>query len=77
MRYVDDPRCFEMLANAIVKQAADDYRNARKALLRKPDACQPKEHIRDVKKFFRSGWYQLLTSVDGEYLLRRLEEEAG
>ena len=77
MRYVDDPRCFEMLANAIVKQAADDYRNARKALSRKPDACQPKEKIRDVEKFFRSGWYQLLTSVDGEYLLRRLEEETG
>ena len=28
MRYVDDPRCFEMLANAIVKQAAEEYRNA-------------------------------------------------
>lgn len=49
MRYVDDPRCFEMLANAIVKQAADDYRNARKALSRKPDACQPKDQIRDVE----------------------------
>ena len=77
MRYIDDPRCFEMLANAIVKQAADDYRNARKALLKMPAACQPKEQIRDVEKFFRSGWYQILTSVDGEYLLRKLEEEAG
>ena len=76
MRYVDDPRCFEMLANAIVKQAADEYRNARRALIRMPNAVPPKEKIQDVEKFFRSEWYQLLTSVDGEYLLRRLEEEA-
>lgn len=66
-----------MLANAIVKQAADEYRNARKAILRRPNAVPPKEKIQDVEKFFRSEWYQLLTSIDGEYLLRRLEEEAG
>ena len=42
-----------------------------------PNAVPPKERIQDVEKFFRSEWYQLLTSVDGEYLLRRLEEEAG
>ena len=77
MRYVDDPRCFEMLANAIVKQAADDYRNARRLLTRMPDAFQAKERIQDVERFFQSEWYQLLTSVDGEYLLKRLEEEAG
>lgn len=66
-----------MLANAIVKQAADDYRNARRLLIRMPDACPAKERIQDVERFFQSEWYQLLTSVDGEYLLKRLEEEAG
>ena len=66
-----------MLANAIVKQAAEEYRNARRILIRMPNAVTPKEKIQDVEKFFRSEWYQLLTSVDGEYLLRRLEEEAG
>ena len=76
MRYVDDPRCFEMLANAIVKQAAEEYRNARRALIRMPNAGHLKEQILDVEKFFHCEWYQLLTSVDGEYLLRRLEEEA-
>ena len=77
MRYVDDPRCFEMLANVIVKQAADEYRNARRALIRMPNAGHLKEQILDVEKFFHSEWYQLLTSVDGEYLLRQLEEEVG
>ena len=77
MRYVDDPRCFEMLANAIVKQAADEYRNARRVLIRMPNAGHLKEQILDVEKFFHSEWYQLITSVDGEYLLRQLEEEVG
>ena len=46
----DDPRCFEMLANAIVKQAAVEYRNARRILIRMPNAVPPKEKIQDVEK---------------------------
>ena len=29
----------------------------------------------EIERFFRSGWYSQLTSVDGEYLIRRLQEE--
>ena len=29
----------------------------------------------EIEKFFRSGWYSQLTSVDGEYLIRRLQDE--
>lgn len=29
----------------------------------------------DVEKFFRSAWFQVLTTVDGEFLLRKLQEE--
>lgn len=28
-----------------------------------------------MEKFFRSQWYEMLTKVDGEYLIRRLQEE--
>lgn len=28
-----------------------------------------------IEKFFRSPWYQQLTSVDGEFLIRRLQDE--
>lgn len=28
-----------------------------------------------VQKFFRSSWYQQLTSVDGEFLIRKLQDE--
>ena len=30
----------------------------------------------DIERFFRSGWYKALTSVDGEYLIQKLREEA-
>ena len=29
----------------------------------------------EIERFFRSGWYSQLTSVDGEYLIKRLQEE--
>lgn len=28
-----------------------------------------------IEKFFRSHWYQQLTSVDGEFLIRKLQDE--
>lgn len=28
-----------------------------------------------LEKFFRSSWYQQLTSVDGEFLIRKLQNE--
>lgn len=30
---------------------------------------------RALEKFFRSSWYQQLTSVDGEFLIRKLQNE--
>ena len=29
----------------------------------------------EIERFFRSGWYSQLTSVDGEYLIKRLQDE--
>lgn len=31
----------------------------------------------EIRRFFRSGWYATLTSVDGEMLLKKLDEEEG
>ncbi len=31
----------------------------------------------EVERFFRSQWYSALTSVDGEMLIRSLQEEVG
>ena len=60
---------YENLANAIVLQAVKDYRDALKRLKKKPGN-------QTAERFFRSGWYKALTSVDGEYLIQKLREEA-
>lgn len=66
----------ERLANAIVIQAAEDYRAALKRIKRNPKNRDAIDEALQIERFFRSGWYQVLTSVDGEYMIRRLQEEA-
>ena len=66
---------YENLANAVVVQAAEDYRRALKALkrcARNKDALALKE---ECERFFQSGWFSILTAVDGEWLMRKLREE--
>ena len=31
--------------------------------------------MKDIEKFFRSDWFTALTNVDGEVILRKLQEE--
>lgn len=75
MKYVDDRKAYERLANAIIKQAADDFRNAHRKLMRDTHDYEARKRIREVEEFLTSKDYQKLTTVDGEYILRRLKEE--
>ena len=65
----------ERLANAIILQAVTDYRVALKRLKRNPKDGETIDEAMRVESFFRSGWYSQLTAVDGEYLIRRLQDE--
>lgn len=67
---------YENLANAIVLQAVKDYRDALKRLKKKPGNQAAMSVAMECERFFRSGWYKTLTSVDGEYLIQKLREEA-
>ncbi len=69
----EDP--YERLANAIVLQAVTDYRVALKKIKANPRIKDAINEALQIEKFFRSGWYSVLTSVDGEYLIKRLQEE--
>ena len=69
----EDP--YERLANAIILQAVTDYRAALKRINRKPEDWETIDEAMRVESFFRSGWYSQLTAVDGEYLIRRLQDE--
>ena len=64
------------LANAIVKQAAQDYRDALKFLRKHPDSKEAMATAMEVEDFFHSDWYALLTTLDPEVLINRLRKEA-
>ena len=66
---------FEGLANAIVIQAAVDYRLALKQLRQNP-LFQPAIRMSyEVERFFRSDWFSILTRINGIKLLARLKTE--
>ena len=69
----EDP--YERLANAIVLQAVSDYRVALKKIKAHPKNREAISEALEIEKFFRSGWYSILTDVDGEYLIRALQDE--
>ncbi len=66
---------FEGLANAIIIQAAADYRLALKQLRQNP-LFQPAIRMSyEVERFFRSDWFSILTRINGIELLTRLKTE--
>ena len=66
---------YESLANTIITTAAKDYMAALKILKKSPANVTAKCTVDECERFFRSSWYAALTSVDGEFLIRRLREE--
>ena len=66
---------FEGLANAIIIQAATDYRLALKQLRQNP-LFQPAIRMSyEIERFFRSDWFSILTRINGIELLARLKTE--
>ena len=66
---------YEILANAIVEQAAKDYRWVRTALGKDAENVAATAMLSETERFFRSAWFGQLTSLDGEWLLQKLEGE--
>ncbi|MCC8106431.1 MAG: hypothetical protein LIO99_10600 [Clostridiales bacterium] len=66
---------YESLANAIILRAVRDYRDALKKPARGRENTSAEDTKRECERFFRSQWYSALTSVDGEMLIRKLNEE--
>jgi len=67
--------CYEKLAGAIVLQAVDDYRTAIRHLAQRPDNDLARRTVREVERFFRSGWFGELTEIDPEMLISKLKAE--
>ncbi|QKN23202.1 hypothetical protein [Caproicibacterium lactatifermentans] len=67
---------YENLANAIILHAVKDYRTALKCLKANPRNKSALADKGEIERFFRSSWFSVLTSVDGEMLIRSLQKEA-
>ena len=63
------------LANAIVLSAVKDYRKALKRLKKFPWDESSRIMKKECERFFRSGWFAVLTSIDGEVLIEKLKAE--
>ena len=66
---------YEKLANGIVLQAVKDYREALQNLRINPSYPDALRTVSEVERFFRSGWFSVLTSVDGVVLMEKLRKE--
>lgn len=69
----EDP--YTGLANAIILQAVKDYRDAIKKLSRGRVNKDAEIKKQEVLNFFRSDWFGVLTEIDPEMLIRKLDEE--
>ena len=66
---------YENLANAIILQAVKDYRHALKLFARNSKCTFALSTKAECERFFHSERFQMLTSVDGEMLIRKLNAE--
>ena len=66
---------YENLAHGIVLRAVEDYRDALRELRINPSYPNALRTVSDVERFFRSGWFSVLKSIDGVVLMERLRKE--
>lgn len=67
---------YQALANAIVRQAADDYCAVLIRLRKRPNDRELRFEKRRLEHFFHSGWYDTLTNVDPKQLMKALQAKA-
>ena len=72
-----DPMTYavEEFANGIIIQAANDYRKAMKDLWLCPRNREARIVKRACERFFKSRYFNQLTTISGTWLMRKLKEE--
>ena len=66
---------YQRLANAIILMAYNDYRAELKTLQKYSRNENSLQNIKILERFFRSGWYEMLTTVNAEYVMNKIKEE--
>lgn len=63
------------LANAVVLQASQDYREVSLMLKYRPNQRRLLKQKETLECFFLSGWFKKLSGLDGEALLKSIQKE--
>ena len=66
---------YENLANAIIVQAVKDYRKVLRTLSLYPHNRSAQYERRSIEQFFRSDYFSVLTNLNPETLIVRLNKE--
>lgn len=66
---------YQLLANAIVEQAAIDYFNLLAGFPPLPDTGSVIPTKREIEKFFHCNLFGLLTDINAEYLITKIRDE--
>jgi hypothetical protein len=66
---------YHALANAIVFQAVRDFKSAYRKHLLLPEEYTYRHDVFVLRRFFRSGWFDMLSDCNGEVVLEKLEQE--
>ena len=78
MKYIDNA-CYNRLANAIIAQAAEDYRRVLHNRRYPPEKEETGFNETELKTFFHSQWLEFLGDWDGDTIMsiveRRFENE--
>ena len=72
----NDPACWQALANAVILQAAEDYREVCRKLRRRPYRRDAAEKRLELESFCTSRWFRTLSEADGRALLEKIRKEA-
>ena len=63
------------LADAIILQAAEDYRRLTRRLITHPDELDKASENRRIERFLCSPWFGVLSDLDGRRLLLGLKAD--
>mgnify|MGYP001114101915 CR=1 FL=1 len=66
---------YQRLANAVVETAANDYRTVLQKYADFPCDRENLAQKRELERFFKSEWFGVLTTADGEKLMLRLQQD--
>ena len=66
---------YEELANAVILQAAKEYKHFLKILKNHPQNATALYHTKEIEEFFLSDYFRDITDADGEFIITELKEQ--